>query len=92
MSASIWIPIVLCGALLVLAVCAGASMDTERQRRERQLLAEQRRFLRAEREWLTAERYRYRQAVLEYRQLAGGGPENHDYDDDPSAPTPTAAA
>ncbi len=91
MSVSIWIPIVLIGTLLILAVCVGASMDTERQRRQGQRLAEERRLLRAEREWLTAERSRYNQALLEYRQLttAGGA---RDYDDGPSGHTPTAAA
>ncbi len=92
MSASIWIPVLLFGALLVMAVCVGASLDTDRQRRERQRVAEERRFLRAEREWLSAERRRYNQAVSEYRQLTTVGSAGRDSDDGPSGPAPPAVA
>lgn len=77
MSISIWVAILLFGLLMVLAVCVGMSLDTDKQRRERQRLAAERHDIRAERERLADERRRYADTLREWRELGSASPTVH---------------
>jgi hypothetical protein len=94
MSISIWVVVLLGGVLVVLAVCAGMSLDTERQRRERQRVAQERYLMRAEREWLERERQEYAGRLRHRRGQGKPSPIVHRPDDEdshfeaPSAPVP----
>lgn len=82
MSISIWVVMLLGGLLVVLAVCVGMSLDTEKQRRERQRVARERYLIKAEREWLERERRHYADRLREWRQHGSPSPIVHRPDDE----------
>ncbi len=82
MSISIWVALLLGGLLVVLAVCAGMSLDTEIQRRERQRVARERYLIKAEREWLARERREYADRLRERREHGSVAPSVHRPDDE----------
>jgi hypothetical protein len=57
--------------LIVLSVCTGISLDTDRQRRERQRLAEERRLRAEERRWTLHQPEQTLCDRCPYRYLAG---------------------
>lgn len=94
MSISLWVPILLFGLLLVLGVCVGMSLDTDKQRTARQQLADERYVIRAERELLARERRQHAERLQEWRER-GSAPSNADRADgedtrQDAPPTPVA--